>query len=39
MTTLAILFMLIAVTSVTTLAAWCYYRVLRRPPDAPKPDA
>ena len=30
MTVLAILFMLVAVSLVTTLAAWCYFQVLRR---------
>lgn len=33
MTLLAALFMATAVTAVTALAAWCYYRVLRAPAD------
>lgn len=32
MTIAAIMFMTISVTLVVTLAAWCYYRVLRKPP-------
>lgn len=32
MTTAAIVFMVLSVTSVVGLVAWCYYRVLTTPP-------
>lgn len=31
MTNTAIVFMSVSILAVTVLAAWCYYRVLRRP--------
>lgn len=33
MTITAILFMSLSIAAVTMLAAWCYYRVLKRPAD------
>ncbi len=38
MTALAVVFMVTAVTAVTALAGWCYYRVLRAPADDPDAD-
>lgn len=32
MTTLAWIFMLVSVTSVVSLLAWCFYKVLNAPP-------
>ena len=37
MTNAALVFMLVSVSSVVGLVAWCYYRVLTSPPKAP-PD-
>jgi hypothetical protein len=39
MTTAAIVFMLVSVSSVTGLVAWCYYRVLTTPPRSGERDA
>lgn len=33
MTATAIVFMTTSVLAVTCLAGWCYYRVLKRPPE------
>lgn len=34
MTTAALIFMLVSVTAVVGLVAWCYYRVLSTPPSS-----
>ncbi|MBL8861380.1 MAG: hypothetical protein JNK02_05150 [Planctomycetes bacterium] len=42
MTTLAWIFMIVSVSAVTTLMAWCFRQVLRAPPDdhvVPPPDS
>lgn len=37
MTIAAVLFMSLSVVSVTALAAWCYYMVLKRPAEEDDP--
>ena len=39
MSAFAVVFMLVSVSSVVVLTAWCYYRVLTSKPSAVDPDA